>query len=43
MGTMQAIKMLLENGFFLNTGLSVLSNFASDEGQVPLQQIPRER
>ena len=30
--TMQAIKTLPENGFFLNSGPSVPSNFANGEG-----------
>lgn len=43
METMQAIKTLPENGFFLNTGPSVLSNFVNGEGQILLQQIPGEK
>ena len=39
---MQAMKTLPENGFFLNTGPSVLSNFLNGKDQILLQQIPRE-
>lgn len=39
---MQAIKTSPENGFFLNAGPSVPSDFANGEAQMLLQQIPRD-